>query len=138
MEANEYQRLALRTESVNKAMERLEVVDSPWNPVPLHLKQLLRLLHGAIGVGTEGGELLDQVKKHLYYGKALDKANVMEECGDVLWYVAVALDAVGFTMEEAMERNIGKLRARYPGNFTTEAALNRDLEAERKTLEKKP
>lgn len=37
---------------------------------------------------------------------------------------------------QALTNNIAKLQVRYPEKFTTEAALNRDLEAERKELEK--
>jgi NTP pyrophosphatase (non-canonical NTP hydrolase) len=61
----------------------------------------------------------------------------MEECFDVMWYVSLCLDAAGFSMEEAMERGIAKLRARYPNGFTEEAALNRDLVKERTELERR-
>jgi len=44
------------------------------------------LLHGAIGISGEAGELLDAVKKHVFYGKPLDVNNVKEEISDVLWY----------------------------------------------------
>ena len=90
-----------------------------------------------IGVCTEAGELQDMVKKNLIYGKPLDLTNVMEECFDVMWYVSLCLNAAGFTMEEAMERGIAKLRARYPDGFTEAAALNRDLTKERTELERR-
>ena len=83
-------------------------------------------MHGAVGVCTEAGELQDMLKKHLIYGKALDITNVIEECGDILWYVALALGAIDTTLEECMERNINKLRIRFPGKFSNERALNRD------------
>lgn len=38
-------------------------------------------------------------------------------------------------ISEALGRNIAKLRVRYPEKFTTEAAANRDLAAERMALE---
>lgn len=121
MNANEYQQAALRTDA----------------PVPSGVmnEKMWRLLHGAIGMATETGELQDQIKKNFFYGKPLDTANVLEECGDVLWYIAVALDSCGYTMEQAMERNIFKLKQRYPDKFTTDKALNRDLDAERRALE---
>lgn len=75
------------------------------------------------------------MKKHLFYGKPLDHTNVMEECFDVMWYVSLCLDAAGFTMEQAMERGLAKLQARYPNGFTEEAALCRNLTAERRELE---
>jgi len=41
----------------------------------------------------------------------------------------------GLTISEARDRNISKLKARYGEKFTETAALNRDLETERKILE---
>ena len=92
--------------------------------------------HGAIGICTEGGELLDAYKKNLFYGKPLDKANLLEECGDVLWYLNAVLKSQGFTFEQAMEVNVKKLQARYKkGTFTEEDAINRDLNKETEVLE---
>jgi NTP pyrophosphatase (non-canonical NTP hydrolase) len=120
MNANDYQRAALRTAS------------STGEPIEIGADVDGRaLLHGAIGMATEVGELQDAVKRALFYGRELDTANVLEECGDVLWYLAVALDAVGYTLGEAMGANLRKLRARYPERFTEERATVRDLDAER-------
>ena len=47
-----------------------------------------RILHGAIGCVTESGELLDSVKKSLFYNRKLDMVNVEEEIGDMLWHTA--------------------------------------------------
>jgi len=41
----------------------------------------------------------------------------------------------GINPEEAYEKNINKLKVRFPEKFSEEKALERDLEAERKTLE---
>jgi NTP pyrophosphatase (non-canonical NTP hydrolase) len=121
MNANDYQKAALRTER------------TPDFLVKGH--QLARLLHGAIGMCTESGELQDAIKKHLIYDKPLDNVNVVEEIGDLLWYCALVLDAVGSNFGDAFARNIAKLAKRYPDKFTSELALNRDLDAERKALE---
>lgn len=94
-----------------------------------------RLLHAAMGLTTEAGEFLDALKKHLFYGKPLDLVNLREELGDIMWYLAIACDALGTTFEAEQARNIAKLKARYPDKFTSEAAIERDLEGERKVLE---
>jgi len=120
MTPNEYQTLALRTEQTPAFAH--------------HNHELSQLLHAAIGACTEVGELQDAIKKHLMYGKTLDRVNIIEEVGDVLWYLALALTSVDATMEDAMERNIAKLRKRYADKFTEEQALVRDLEAEREVL----
>lgn len=97
----------------------------------------VRLLHAAIGLCTESGEIQDQLKKAIFYGKSLDKVNLVEELGDLMWYIGIACDALGVTLEEVMQKNHEKLKARYGTKFTEAAALNRDLDKEREILEKK-
>lgn len=89
-----------------------------------------------MGLVTESGEMMDAFKK-LYYGKPIDRTNIIEELGDVMWYVSRMCDILGVTLEQVMAINIAKLTKRYPEKFTEEAALNRDLDGERKILEGK-
>lgn len=77
-----------------------------------------QLLHGTLGISGEAGELLDAVKKHVMYGKELDRANVLEELSDILWYCAITLESVGSNFSEVMQLNHDKLEKRYPGGFT--------------------
>ena len=101
----------------------------------LSKKQNTRLLHAAMGISTEAGELLDAMKKHLYYGKPLDKTNLFEEVGDLFWYMAILADELGFDFDEAMKKNIEKLSARYGAKFSEQKAISRDLDKERDVLE---
>jgi NTP pyrophosphatase (non-canonical NTP hydrolase) len=89
-----------------------------------------RLLHGAIGASTEAAEILDQLKKHVYYGKELDKVNLFEEVGDLFWYLALLADELGFSFDDVMEKNLEKLRIRFGDKFEQEKAVTRDLEKE--------
>lgn len=98
----------------------------------------ISLLHAGIGLTTEGAEFLDAVKKHVYYGKQLDKVNLIEEISDVFWFCAIACNTLGVSFEEVMAKNIAKLEARYPNGFTEDKAENRDLAKERKILEVNP
>ncbi len=95
-----------------------------------------RLLHAALGLQTESAEFSDALKKHVFYGAKLDKVNLKEELGDIFWYMAIACDALGTTFEEEQARVINKLKTRYPDKFTEDKASTRDLDAERKVLEK--
>jgi len=97
-----------------------------------------RLLHAAIGVCTETGELQDWIKKDFIYGKVLDRTRVLEELGDKAWYINLGLDAIGATWSEMFDANIAKLRVRFPDKFTSENALNRDDVAEYDALAAKP
>jgi len=94
-----------------------------------------RLIHAAMGLQTESAEFTDALKKYVFYGKELDKVNLKEELGDMLWYMSIAFSALGTTYEEEQERVINKLKVRYPDKFTEEKAEVRDLMAERTVLE---
>lgn len=133
----DYVKDALRTESVVHVFvdpgKEIEECDS-WGK-DSEAGKLARLLHAALGLSTEAGELLDVLKKNIFYGKTIDYVNVKEELGDLLWYVAIALDALDLDPSEVMITNINKLRTRYPEKFTSSKAIERDLESERKVLE---
>jgi NTP pyrophosphatase (non-canonical NTP hydrolase) len=95
-----------------------------------------RMLHGCMGVVTEAGELLDHMKRHIYYGQPSDIVNIAEECGDILNYVALVLSAQGLTFEDAMRCNKAKLTVRYGPAFDCNRAVVRDTKAERTAMEK--
>lgn len=68
------------------------------------------------GVAGEAGEYADLVKKMLFHGKLTTKEfadKALLELGDVLWGLAQASEACGFTLEEVAEANVVKLAARY-------------------------
>lgn len=98
-------------------------------------ERTIRLLHASIGLATEAGELLDALKKFIFYGKDLDIVNIKEEGGDSQWYFALLLDELGYSYEEIWALVIKKLQARYEGKFNKEGAINRDLINERNILE---
>jgi NTP pyrophosphatase (non-canonical NTP hydrolase) len=125
MDAKEYKQKALRTESndFSSIKSRMAGSDS------------IRLLHAAMGMQTEVAEFTDMLKKHIFYGKPLDVVNLKEELFDTTWYMAIALDVLEGSFEAGFERNIEKLKARYPDKFTEELAENRDLDKEREILE---
>lgn len=84
-----------------------------------------RLLMGALGLAGETGETVDTVKKHLFHGKLLNQVDFIKELGDVRWYLEVLTMYAGVTMEEVEQRNIDKLRKRYPEGFNPEASQAR-------------
>ena len=92
------------------------------------------LIHGVLGASSEVGELADQMKRFLYYGKPLDLVNLKEEVGDVMWYLALIAKAGGFSLQDCAEANIRKLSIRYPDKFSNVQAAERDLVAEHVAL----
>lgn len=86
----------------------------------------LNLLHMAVGISGESGELLDAIKKHVIYQKPLDRENVKEEIGDLLFYVSNLLQSTGFSFEDVLRHNIDKLSVRYSsGKYSNVQAQTR-------------
>lgn len=79
--------------------------------------------------------LLDLMKKSAFYGKALDQVKFADTLARFVGSMLAALAIGGFTVEDAMEVNIAKLKKRYGDKFTEAAANTRNLAAERKILE---
>ena len=109
MTINEYQALALRTES------RITT-----DPVPY-----IRVLEGLMGLNGEAGEAIDLMKKVLFQGHEFDREHMAKELGDIAWYLAVSADAIGYDLESILQMNVDKLRTRYPDGFSTEQSLHR-------------
>lgn len=115
-EADEYQAFAMRTLSA----------DYPAICARMIAGKIPDLLHASEGITTESGEFTDVLKKHIFYGKPLDVENMREEIGDLLWYIAIAAEALETSLSQLMTDNIRKLSKRYPGQFFSEnAAIQR-------------
>ena len=106
MEINEYQKLAMVT--LNKKLDKKEM-----------------LTDSVTGLCGESGEACDLVKKHLFHGHELDREALIKELGDVAWYLAEAAAALDISLDEVFERNIEKLKKRYPEGFSVEKSINR-------------
>ena len=107
MTINEYQKLAITT--LNPELSKKDV-----------------LINGVMGLCGESGEAIDIVKKHLHQGHELDREKLIRELGDIAWYLAETAAALDVSLEEVLERNIEKLRSRYPEGFSAERSQNRN------------
>lgn len=105
MTVNEYHRAAMRT--------------AP------ELDRQQMLIDAALGLTGEAGEVADLVKKANYQGHILDKDAIMKELGDVAWYIALACQGLGVTMQEVFQMNVDKLKKRYPDGFDAWMSRNR-------------
>ncbi len=81
-----------------------------------------------LGITGEAGEVADLIKKHLYQGHELDKNYLAHELGDVVWYVALACETIGYNLEDVLRMNIEKLWMRYPDGFDPERSIHRKPE----------
>ena len=106
MDLNEYQKMAMRTKVKAQLDEEA-------------------LLNGVMGLVGETGEVVDTLKKALFQGHTFSLDKIIEELGDVLWYVALICDALQYDMSELAQINIDKLKKRYPEGFKSEDSINR-------------
>jgi NTP pyrophosphatase (non-canonical NTP hydrolase) len=84
------------------------------------------LWHMASCIPGEAGELFDAVKKHVIYNKPMDRLNVVEELGDLEFYMEGLRQGLGITREETLAANVAKLGERYKGlKYSDKAAQER-------------
>lgn len=80
---------------------------------------------GALGISGESGEITDAWKKVAYHHHPMDKEHFKRELGDVLWYIALISETLGFTIEDVAETNINKLKTRYPNGWDPNCSIHR-------------
>jgi NTP pyrophosphatase (non-canonical NTP hydrolase) len=84
------------------------------------------VLNGVLGLAGEAGECCDIVKKVKFQGHTMDKEHLMEEIGDVLWYVAETASGLGVSLSDVAQYNLDKLHNRYHGEkFNKEDSIHR-------------
>ena len=117
MNGKEYVKEAMRTND-GRHDERLTRV-CRYNP------ETAQVLNGCLGLAGEAGEFLEMVKKAIFHETQIEKSRLKKELGDLMWYVALICHAFGWDLDEIMEMNIEKLKARYPDGFDTEKSAHR-------------
>ena len=104
--ANDYQRMAMRTAGKYKSDYDM-------------------LRNAVYGLNGEAGEVIDLLKKHEFQGHELDKEKLIDEAGDVAWYIALLAQALGMTLQDILQHNVNKLMKRYPNGFDKSRSINR-------------
>ncbi len=84
------------------------------------------LCNAGLGLAGEAGECVDIIKKHVFHGHDLDGNKLIEEMGDVLFYLAWMASELDVSLAYVAEMNVEKLKRRYPNGFSHEASVNRD------------
>lgn len=70
-----------------------------------------KITYPTLGLVGEAGEVAEKVKKWKRDGK-LDVQATAKELGDVLWYLAVLANDLGFKFSDIAEMNLAKLQDR--------------------------
>lgn len=107
MTGNEYQKLAART--INEDLSNKD-----------------KVLHALHGMAAEVGEIHSVYQKG-YQGHEFDSNEMKKELGDLLWFIAEYCTVFNWNLEDIMQLNIDKLKARYPEGFSEEKSINREV-----------
>lgn len=83
-------------------------------------------------------KLLDFLKKKLYYNKPINDESFKQITTLVMVLIQSYMNYHNIDIKGSFDINIAKLKSRYGDKFSSEKAINRDLETERKILETKP
>ena len=132
MTGNDYQKLAMRTND-HKATERLISAREDFSlekrcsepDSDIRNADFGGILNACLGLSGEVGEFNDMIKKWIFHEKELDIEHAKKEAGDICWYLAMLCESFGWNMDEIMQMNVDKLKARYPEGFDVDRANNR-------------
>lgn len=87
------------------------------------------IIYPALGLGNEAGEVLGKIKKVLRDNNGeFDsgwKVKILDECGDVLWYLAALAKDLGSNLDEVAKINMDKLIDRRNRNVIGGSGDNR-------------
>ena len=105
-------------------------------------------MHAVIGIADESGELIEMLKRALYYGDPISTEHILEEYGDLLFFILLDCRRIAKNREmsveevfqEVLNRNIAKLEQRYKKRFTEKEATetSRNRARERKAMNTAP
>lgn len=90
-----------------------DCVDLTWNAAGKCKNFQDHALNAAMGLAGEAGEVLDVHKKMFFHKDKDYKEDILEELGDVCYYLAKVLQLHGISLEEALAYNKTKLFRRY-------------------------
>lgn len=106
-------------------MDIKDYQNKSYMAIQTHADNKEEVMHWAIGLGEEAGEVLSVIK-HKYYGGQFDIEDLVGELGDTLWHICALCTACGLDINDVANYNIAKLQFRYPdGQFDNGRNLNR-------------
>lgn len=85
-----------------------------------------QILNAVLGLAGEAGEVADLIKKWKFHDHEFQLDKLVNELGDVMFYTEWLCSVLGVTAEHVQEKNLDKLRKRYPEGFSSEASINRE------------
>lgn len=111
MELDEYQKLAIKA-------ARFDITNTEGRVISL------------LGLAGEVGELSTEFKKQIRDGKSYKvfENKVIEELGDILWYLASISSVEGLSLESIAKANLKKIESRTPQGYSEVGASANQLD----------
>lgn len=131
MTGTEYQKLAMRTndgKATDRLNDKIDMIDffkQAKGGRNAENYDIGGVFNACLGLSGEVGEFNDMIKKWVFHEKPLDIDHAKKEAGDICWYLAMICESFGWNLDEIMQMNVDKLKARYPEGFDTVRANNR-------------
>ena len=132
---------SMKEEAVQTAHQEMvkALVKPPGEILASLTPEKVALLHAALGIATEAGEILSAVKAHVIYNRPLDCENILEEAGDSEFYWEDLRRNLGFSRLDALQHNLKKLAKRYENfKYSDQAAQQRADKAATGETDNKP
>lgn len=63
-----------------------------------------RLLTSILGLAGEAAECVEVVQAHVIHGDELDRTKLIDECSDLMWYMAFATTTLEVSLQEMIEK----------------------------------
>lgn len=105
----------------NDYLHFIRVVENTPKGLISRSHEWVRGFHGAIGLHGEAGEIEQLFKKDMFgKNKSVQRIDLVNELGDLLWYFVLLCDAFTISFEELIEFNMAKLAQRYAEKINQE------------------
>jgi len=80
------------------------------------------LCNWGLGVSGEAGDIASCIKKLVFHKNDAIKDGIKENIGDMMWYVSMICNSLGWDFEKILDENIKKLKERYSQGFSEKEA----------------
>ena len=125
MTGNEYQKLAMRTNDGESSYRLAAALCKSGNEGKVDFGGFMM---ACLGLSGEVGEFNDTMKKIIFHEAEFDEVHLKKELGDIMWYVAMMCESLGWKLEDILQMNVDKLRKRYPNGFDVDRANHREAD----------
>ncbi len=79
-------------------------------------------------------DITDALKRAVFYKAAIHLDQIFKKVNNIIFLLIKTLCDHGFSLAEALDSNIAKLKVRYPNGYSDYNAINRNIELEQDSI----